>query len=103
MATFPGRDERAAPYSRTFAAGAAASTPLTTPVNQAQNATSGFVCIVTATGAQLVYKDCSGASVDTGVLAAVAGDVWNLPVAATELTTNTNLMVLAYWHGSTAR
>lgn len=104
MASFPGRsDLRAASYSRAYAAGQASPVNLATQVDQARGATSGLVCIATATTVQLTYEDCSGTSVDTGSLTAVVGDVWYLPVAATELTANTGLLVIAYWHPTTAR
>ena len=104
MASFPGKgDLRSPPYSRAFADGTASSTSLVTAVAQAQNACSGFWCKATATTVRLTYKDCTGTSVDTGSQTAVVGDVWDLPVAATELTTNTGLLVIAYWHPSTAR
>lgn len=104
MATFPGKaDLRSAPYSRAFAAGAASATSLITAVEQAKCATSGLWCKATATTVQLTYKDCAGTTVDTGSQTAVVGDVWDLPVGATELTLNTGLLVIAYWHPSTAR
>ena len=70
---------------------------------QALNATSGFVCIVTNAACRLVYKDCAGITVDTGALTSVVGNTIEIPAAATELTTNTGLLVIAYWHPSTAR
>ncbi len=105
MATFPGKsDLRSAPYSRSFAAGTASATSLISLVEQARCATSGLFCLVATTAnAQLTYKDSSGNSVDTGVVAMTAGQYFELPVGAIELTTNTNLLVIAYWHPSNAR
>lgn len=96
---FPGRNNmRSAPYSKPYAAGVGAAVDLTDAIPQAKGATSGLICIATATTVQLVYKDCSGTSRDTGSVTAVVGDVWDLPIGATELTTNTGLLVIAYWH-----
>lgn len=104
MASFPGKgDLRSAPYSKSFADGAASSTSLVTVIEQARNATSGFVCIVVATPIRLTYKDCAGNSVDTGSITSVVGQSFEVPAAAIELTTNTGLVVIAYWHPSTAR
>lgn len=99
MATFPGRADRAAPYSRFYANPSAVN--LTTEVHQAQNASSGMVLISTGAAAALTYKDCAGTSVAiTGIDDNVIID---LPVSATELTSSTTMQVLVYWHGSTAR
>lgn len=105
MATFPGKsDLRSAPYSRAFAAGAASSTSLISLVEQARCATTALFCLVATTAnVQLTYKDSSGTTVDTGLVAMTAGQFFELPVGAIELTTNTNLIVIAYWHPSNAR
>lgn len=105
MATFPGKsDLRSAPYSRAFTAGQASPVGLNNLVEQAKCATSGLFCLVaTSANTQLAYKDCSGQAVDTGVVAMTAGQFFELPVGAIELTTNTNLIVIAYWHPSTVR
>src|SRR5688572_1548970 len=104
MAAFPGKsDLRSPPYSKPYAAGQASPVNLTTEIDQAPCATSGAVAIATATTCQLVYKDSSGTARDTGSFTAVVGDHFSLPFAMTELTTNTGLLVLAYWHGSNAR
>jgi hypothetical protein len=91
-------DQRAAGFQRVFAAGAASSTDLTEQVPQAKCATSGLFCVATATTVQLTWKDCAGTACDSGSRTVVVGDVWDLPIAATELTANTGLMVVAYWH-----
>lgn len=102
MAQFPGKSERiSAPYSKAYSSFAAAVN-LTTEINQARNATSGFVVATTpSTGAgNLVYKDCAGSTV---TVALAAGVVVELPVAATSLEISTiSGVVLAYWHPSTA-
>ncbi len=104
MATFPGTSQRvSAPYSKSFAAGAASSTSLIATIEQARNATSGFTCLVVATTIQLTYKDCAGNVVDTGSITSVVGQSFEVTAAAIELTTNTGLVVIARWHASTAR
>lgn len=104
MANFPAKSDRcSAPYSKPYAAGQASPVNLTTEIEQARCATSGAVAIATATTVQLVYKDSSGTSRDTGALTAVVGQLFDFPFAMTELTTNTGLMVITYWHSSNAR
>lgn len=103
-AKFPGKgDLRSAPYSKFYAAGQSSPVDLTSEIHQAACATSGLWCKATATTVQLVYKDSSGTSRDSGSQTAVVGDTWDLPVGVTELTTNTGLLVLAYWHASSPR
>lgn len=95
----PGGALRSAPYQKTFAAGAASSTDMTNQITQARCATSGLFCKATDTTVQLTWKDAAGNVNDTGSQTAVVGDVWDLPFAVTELTANTGLLVVAYWHG----
>lgn len=95
----PGGSRRSAAYSKSFAAGTGAGQDLTNQISQAQGATSGFYCIATATTVQLKYTDTAGNVVDTGSLTAVVGNVWDLSnIAATVLTLNTGLLLIAYWH-----
>jgi len=91
-------DIRSAPFQKPYAPGVGAPVNLTEEITQAKCATSGLYCIATATTVQLVWKDCGGTSRDTGSRTVVVGDVWDLPFAATELTTNTGLLVIAYWN-----
>lgn len=103
-AKFPGKsDIRSAPYSKPYAPGIGAAVDLTSEIHQSPCAASGLVCIATATTVQLVYKDCSGTSRDSGSITAVVGYTWTLPFGVTELTTNTGLLVFAFWHGSSPR
>lgn len=99
MASFPGKgDLRSPPYQRIYTSPAAAVN-LTTEVEQAKNACSGM--IVQATGAaSLVWKDCAGT---TCTLALDDNVIVDLPVAAIELGISTNVIVVVYWHPSTAR
>lgn len=92
----PGGAFRSAPYSRKFTGAAV----LTTQVSQAPNSATGLLCLVTATTIQLAYKDASGTAVDTGSITSVVGNTFDVPLAVSELTTVTGLVVIAYWHGS---
>lgn len=97
----PGKsDIRSAQFSKTYAPGIGAPVDLTQEITQAFCATSGLFCLATATTIQLTYKDCRGTSVDLGSRTSVVGNSFMLPVGATELTTNTGLLVVAYWHGN---
>lgn len=90
------RSNNGAPYSRAYAAGANPGV-ITDDVTQSQKAASGLLCIATATTIRLTYKDGSGTTVDTGAITAVVGNNFHVPAAVTELTTNTGLVVIAFW------
>lgn len=90
-------------YQVVYAAGQASPVDLTAAVTQAKVATSQLFCVATLTTVQLTWKDCTGTSRDTGSRTVVVGDVWDLPIAATELTTNTGLMVIAMWHTASTK
>lgn len=88
---------RAAPYSVSYSAGQASPVDLTEAVTVAKCAASSLLCIATATTIRLTYKDCRGVSVDTGSITAVVGNNFTIPGGITELTTNTGLVVIAFW------
>jgi hypothetical protein len=88
------------PFSRSYAAGQVSPVDLTEAVTNNKVAASSLLCIATLTGIRLTYKDCSGTSVDTGALTSVVGNTFVVPGGVTELTTNTGLMVIAFWQGA---
>ncbi len=104
MASFPGKsDMRSAPYFRVYQA-LSADVNLTTEVEQARCACSGMMVTNDdlAAVANLVIADCAGTEV-TFVIA--PGTTVDIPVGATRIdeTTDDDLSILVYWHGSNAR
>ena len=84
-------------FSRSYSAGQSSAVDLTAAITSNACAASELLCIATATTIRLTYKDASGTSVDTGSITAVVGNNFRIPGAVTELTTNTGLVVLAFW------
>jgi hypothetical protein len=92
-------NDHSAPYSAFFSAGQGSPVDLTNVYPTCRCATSGLYALVATAGAtQLKYKDCGGNVVDSGSFTGAVGQFIKLPVGATELTLNTNLLVWAYWH-----
>lgn len=89
---------RSPQLSKSFAAGTASSTDLTLAAHSsAERAADGLLCFVTATTIRLTYEDSAGTSVDTGSITSVVGNTFKVDGAVSELTTNTGLVVIAFW------